>query len=264
MRIYGHRGLRSGLCTENTAAAAVAARAAGADGIEVDLRLTADDTLVACHDDDLARLTGGTRRVGASGDEELAGVRLPCGAPLARLRDLVAASLGGRLVVELKHDPELPGAKQRTALALARELRAVRSHGMVPDLTVSSFHAATLAAMSALRSRDLPFTTALLGGPDAPLRALTRTAQVGGLDAIHPHVDTALRDPAGVRHAQVRGLEVVLWTVNSPHLVRASHRLGVDAIITDLPALARHALRRSAIALPVLVDVPRVPAPAGR
>ena len=260
MRIYGHRGLRSDHLTENTAAAARAALTAGADGVEVDLRLTADDSLVACHDADLQRLTGVPVRLRTTPGPAIDAVRLPCGAPLARLRDLVAVSLGATLIVELKHDPEVPCAEQRLAGALVRELRGLRAVGMLPRLTVSSFHPGTLAAVTALRSRDLPLRTALLGGRSVPLRKLTTSAQEHGFDAIHPHAATALDDPSGVRHAQVRGLEVVLWTVNRPHQVRAAHRLGVDGIITDGPALARRALTGAPARSRPVLPVPVVPA----
>ena len=47
--VLGHRGA-SHACPENTLAAFAQARAFGADGVELDVRRTADDRLVVHHD----------------------------------------------------------------------------------------------------------------------------------------------------------------------------------------------------------------------
>ena len=58
MIVLAHRGLPGADRPENTVAAVTAAFDAGADGVEVDLRLTADGVLAVSHDPDLTRLTG--------------------------------------------------------------------------------------------------------------------------------------------------------------------------------------------------------------
>jgi glycerophosphoryl diester phosphodiesterase len=60
--VIAHRG-DSRSCPENTLAAFASAAAAGADGIELDVRLSADGIPVVCHDATLARFGGGTRRL---------------------------------------------------------------------------------------------------------------------------------------------------------------------------------------------------------
>src|SRR5580698_4641499 len=54
-RVWAHRG-DSAHAPENTLAAFDKARAAGADGIELDVRLDRDGTVVVFHDDTLERL----------------------------------------------------------------------------------------------------------------------------------------------------------------------------------------------------------------
>jgi glycerophosphoryl diester phosphodiesterase len=49
MKVIGHRGA-AGLALENTRASILAARKAGVDAIEIDVRLTADQQFVVCHD----------------------------------------------------------------------------------------------------------------------------------------------------------------------------------------------------------------------
>ena len=58
-RFVAHRGL-SGLETENTCAAFLAAGLRGYWGIETDVHPTADGRFVCCHDADLRRVSGGT------------------------------------------------------------------------------------------------------------------------------------------------------------------------------------------------------------
>ncbi|HMG55621.1 MAG TPA: glycerophosphodiester phosphodiesterase, partial [Kofleriaceae bacterium] len=56
-RVWAHRG-DSANAPENTMLAFDRARAAGADGIELDVRFDADHNVVVFHDSELARLTG--------------------------------------------------------------------------------------------------------------------------------------------------------------------------------------------------------------
>jgi glycerophosphoryl diester phosphodiesterase len=64
MQIYGHRG-ESARAPENTLQAFELALQAGVDGIELDVRATADGVPVIIHDRDLARTTNGSGRVDA-------------------------------------------------------------------------------------------------------------------------------------------------------------------------------------------------------
>ncbi|MDP9436876.1 MAG: hypothetical protein M3P93_17480 [Actinomycetota bacterium] len=72
MQLLAHRTPRP-RTPENTADA-------GADGCEVDLRLSADGVLLASHDDDLARVAGSALRVSATPAAQLRALVLP-GAP---------------------------------------------------------------------------------------------------------------------------------------------------------------------------------------
>ncbi|MCU1693550.1 MAG: glycerophosphoryl diester phosphodiesterase [Frankiales bacterium] len=232
MLLLAHRGLTSAGNPENTAEAVAAARRAGADGCEVDLRLAADGVLLASHDDDLLRTAGRPERISGSSSARLRGVALPGGTRLARLGELVEAVDGGRLVLELKRPPS--GPPQRTALALAGELRSLRRGGRTLDVTVSSFAPQLVGAVRAL---GLPVRTALLGarGVD-PLLVLAQARAVGH-EEVHPHVDALLARPDTL--ALAGGVAVVPWTVNRPDDADGFAALGVAAVITDVPLLLR-------------------------
>ena len=71
IQIYAHRG-SSGTYAEHTRAAYLQALADGADGVECDVRLTADGALVLIHDDGVGRTSDGT---GPVADHTLAQLR---------------------------------------------------------------------------------------------------------------------------------------------------------------------------------------------
>jgi phosphatidylglycerol phospholipase C len=59
---WGHRGASASF-PENTCKSFIEACKAGADGIETDIHITADNVLVMFHDPELSRTTDGTGRI---------------------------------------------------------------------------------------------------------------------------------------------------------------------------------------------------------
>lgn len=226
MRILAHRGSPGTTRLENTVPAIRTALTVGADGVEVDLRLTADGVLIACHDADLGRITGDPLPVVTTPWRRLRECAARAGTPLARLEDVVAATAGHRLVLELKPAPV------DTADALADQL--TRS-----DVTVSSFDPLLLSAFRA--QRRTPVRTALLGRRGCLPLAVLRQALQAGHDEMHPHIEDLLDHPATVATAARHGIAVVPWTVNTGGALRRCAELDVDAVITDVPLRAARA-----------------------
>ena len=114
MKVIGHRGA-SECHPENTLAAFQAAWACGADGVELDIRLSRDGEVVVMHDASLLRTAGLAAMVSDRTWAELAGLdagrwkgdafageKIPC------LRDVLAvAPSGSELFVELKEGAPL-------------------------------------------------------------------------------------------------------------------------------------------------------------
>ncbi|MCW2606572.1 MAG: glycerophosphoryl diester phosphodiesterase [Frankiales bacterium] len=240
MLLLAHRGLTSAGNPEDSAQAVAAARRAGADGCEVDLRLSADGVLLASHDDDLLRVAGVPVRVSTSSSAQLRAVPLPGGARLARVAELVEAVDGGRLVLELKRPAS--GRPGPTALALAGELRSLRRRGRDLDVVVSSFSGRLVATVRAL---GVPVRTALLGAPGEDCRQVLARAAAGRHDEVHPHAAALLADPCAVEAARAAGLDVVAWTVNDPGDAARLHAAGVTAVITDVPVLLQARSRQA-------------------
>lgn len=242
MRILAHRGSPGTTFVENTVPAVSACLAAGADGIEVDLRLSADGVLVVCHDPDLLRLVGAALPVADTCWDDLRAAADSGGVNLARVEWVLAAATGRSVVLEVKAPPPGVRSVERTVEALVERIAVLRSARLPMDLTVSSFSAEVVAVVRALAPAELGLTTALLGRPTVRPAALLRRALVAGHDQIHPHVGALLAEPGTVELAHRCGVEVVVWTANRDRAVRRLSALGVDAVITDMPVRVRTAL----------------------
>ena len=240
MRILAHRGSPGQCFVENTLPAVSACLLDGADGVEVDLRLTADGVLVVCHDPTLRRLAGSHLPVATSTWADLRTTSGAAGVPLARVEEVLAVLAGRPVVLEVKR-PQ-PGAVPATVAALVGVLGGLRSQGLPLDVTVSSFSPEVVAAVRDTAHGDLALRTALLGDLRDRPTSLLRHALHAGHDQVHPHVAALLAEPVAVARAHALGVGVVPWTVNRGRALRRLAALGVDGVITDVPRSARLAL----------------------
>jgi len=229
--IYGHRG-GSG-APENTLTAFEKAADVGADGIELDVRLSADGELVVMHDAAFDRVTGGQdhRCVAELPYEEIRRIDVGGGERAPRLCEALglARARGLRVNVEMKH-----GVPQRLALAraTARQLSAVDP--FLP-IIVSSFDPLILATFATLVPQ---VPRALLVHRSKWSTVALETAMVwrDGL-----HVERTLTRDVTVQRLLRRGLLVNVWTVNDVREATDLAEMGVDGIITDVPELIRSA-----------------------
>jgi len=239
--ILAHRGLPGAAGPENSHAAIAAAFASGADGVEVDLRLTTDGVLVASHDPDLFRLAGAHVAVADTSWPVLDAAAAQRGLRLARLEELLVLAAGRPMVLELKRAPT-SAAQIRTAAVLVQQLALLQRCGLSLDVTVSSFSPTLLMSVQRESSPGNAIRTALLGSPMSGAAPLLRHAMRGGHQEMHPNVLALLAETGVVEAAHARGISVVPWTVNRPRHLRRLERAGVDAVITDVPVTARAAL----------------------
>lgn len=240
MRLYAHRGSPGPTSVENTLPAVSACLLDGADGVEVDLRLSADGVLVVSHDPTLRRIAGSGMVVATSAWEELRVASACAGVPLARVEEVLAALAGRPVVLEVKRP--LPGAVPETVSALVAVLVGLRRQGMPLDVTVSSFSPAVVAEVRGTAPGALGIRTALLGDVRDRPTSLLRQALQDGHDQVHPNVAALLAEPSAVARAHALGVGVVPWTVNRGRALRRLAALGVDGFITDVPRSARLAL----------------------
>ncbi len=218
--IFAHRGLHS-VEMENTVAAFLEARIAGADGVELDVRRTRDGALVVHHD---LVIDG----VGAINDLECR--ELPGSIPT--LEEALTACLGLRVNVEIKNHPS--EAVYDASGALAHQVVASLSElGWLNGVIISCFDLDTCAAV---RFADATVPVGwLLDWRVDPAPSIPQVAE-RGLNAIHPFFNGVTADL--VAHAHDVGLDVNVWTVNAAEEMERQFDLGVDAVITDDPRLA--------------------------
>lgn len=213
--VVAHRGATAG-ARHNTAEAFRRARQLGADWVELDVRRTADDVLVAHHD---AHLPDG-RLVAQTPLEELPDWVPP-------LAEALEACEGMGVVVEIKNDPAEVGydGDNTIAVAVAGLVSAYRPYD---EVMISSFNAATVER---IRQVDPRLPTALLMFDPVVVAQSVDRASAAGHAAIHLYHTTV--DASLLHRAQRASVAVWAWTVNEPADIEALARLGVDAIITD-------------------------------
>jgi len=244
VRILAHRGSPGHCFVENTLPAVAASMQDGADGVEVDLRLSADGVLVVCHDPTLRRLAGSPLSIATSSWEQLRATSASAGVPLTRVEDVVVVMAGRPVVLEVKR-PQ-PGAVPATVAALVGVLDDLRREGLPFDVTVSSFSPDVVARVRETAPVALGLRTALLGDVRDRPTSLLRHALHAGHDQVHPHVAALLAEPTAVGRAHALGVGVVPWTVNRGRALRRLAALGVDGVITDVPTSARLVLQPGA------------------
>lgn len=236
--VWAHRGA-SAYAPENTLPAFELALEQGAQGIELDVQRTADGALVVVHDETINRTSNGFGRVVDLTLEELRhctfsngfigyrDVRLPT---LREALDLLGPA-GVRINIELKNAVEPYHGMEEQVLA------EVLDAGALDQVVFSSFNHFSLAN---LRDRVSPANLGLLISDG--LFDPWSYAKWFGAAAIHPH-RLALRQPHFMWLCHEAGIRVHAWTVDDPGEVAELAALGVDAVITNFPDLARQAIR---------------------
>lgn len=251
LRNYAHRG-GGAHAPEATLPAFATAAEAGADALEMDVRLTADGVLVVMHDPEVDRTTDGSGPVSGMTLAELR--RLNAG---HRYRDpgggfpFREAPVRAPTFAEvLEAHPALPFVvEMKTPDTAAPLCEALRAAGRETRTLVGAFE---LAGLDRFR-RLCPETPTSAGFREAAaflllsrlgLEGLYRTGEGGA--AVPPKGPDALlvSETTGpltvVTHSFLRAarrlnLPVVVWTVNDPDDMRRLLDLGVDGILTDAP-----------------------------
>ncbi len=229
--VTAHRGA-SGEAPENTLAAFRLAIEQQADWVELDVQLTADGHVVVFHDRDLKKATGDELVVerstlaqlqaidiGSRAGEAYRGERIPTLAEaLAVCRDKVGVN------IELKFYGQSEGLEEKV-------VEVVERHGRGMRLQFMSLKADAVAKLKRLRPRwKVGLLAAVVVGD------LTR------LPGDFYAVNADLADPPLVARVHRLGKEIYVWTVNDEVSLSQMSGRGVDSLITDYPARARHVL----------------------
>ena len=227
-QVTAHRGF-SRKAPENTLPAFEAAMDCGADYIELDVQLTADDVLVVCHDDKLDRTTDGTGKLSSytydelmqfsagswfGKDGEFDDVRIPS---MTEVLDLVGKDI--MLNIEIKRS----GDPKRTA---EKVVELVEEYGIVNSCYVTSF---SYPALKKVKQLNPKIKTAFI----ANLATATSYAQLPYIDAVS--MNYLFVNQSVVNSAHHNGKRIFVWTVDRQSEMQKMMALGVDNIITDRP-----------------------------
>jgi len=233
--IMAHRGA-SAMAPENTLAAIQAAIDAQAHWVEIDVQETADNEIVVIHDSDLKKIAGRPIRIASSGLEELqqvdigswfgpdfAAERIPT---LKQVLTLCKDRIG--VNIELKYY----GGERHLEEGVAKIVEAA---GMQDQVLVMSLNYDGIKRMREIR-------------PDWTLGLLSSVAvgNLVGLDVDFLAINAQSASRARIRKTQDRNKQIMVWTVNDAVGISSMISRGVDAIITDEPALAVSILQQRA------------------
>ncbi len=234
--VFAHRGA-SHAAPENTLAAFREAVRLGADGVELDVHLSADGAPVVIHNATVSATTDGKGLInalslaqikeldaGAHFGAAFAGERIPT---LAEVFEAVGRQL--LINVELKAQKNATADLENAVAALVTRM------GMADRLWFSSFRPLTLSRIRALL-------------PDVPCGLLydglgmgaTLLTSITPHEALHPHF--ALVTQRFVRRAHKRERRVATWTVDDTAVARKMAAMGVDVLITNEPGEVLRAL----------------------
>jgi glycerophosphoryl diester phosphodiesterase len=229
MLVIAHRGA-SAAFPENTLAAFAGAVAQGADGVELDVRRTADQRLAVAHDDALAdgRVLVETAYADLPDDITELATALDVCAPL------------GVVNIEIKNWPDDKDFDPQAQLA-ASVVALLDERGELDDgrNLISCFHLPTVDRVHELAPGLA--TAWLLGLVEDAGELIDKAAERGHV-AVHPH--HVFVDEDFVARAHAAGLAVNTWTCDDPDRIEWLAEVGVDAVVTNVPDVALAALGR--------------------
>jgi glycerophosphoryl diester phosphodiesterase len=242
--VFAHRG-GCALGPENTLAAFDRGMRAGADGLELDVHLSADGVVVVHHDLTLDRTTSASGPLAARTADELsridAGHRFAAGAAhpfrgqgigVPTLREVLLRYPDTFVIIEMKvdsnemgeavaRDVRLTGAVDRVCAAGYGARSAAAARAALPEMACSACHAEVRLAVYRTLTR-WPVRQARYGGYQIP-------EQNGRLRIVSPRF---------IRYAHEASLKVQVWTVDEESDMRRLLQWGADGLITNHPDVA--------------------------
>ena len=239
--IFAHRGDLAH-APENTLPSFQQAIQKGADGVELDVKLTADGHVIVIHDSTVDRTTDGKGRVasltleairkldaGKWFNEKFVGTKVP-------LLEEVFETIGKDKMINIELKDY---AASRDGLMI-KVSELIKRHNNHSQILFSSFFPSNLKTAARLLPevpRGLLAMPGLLG-----LWARSFGFMFGDYQALHPHISNTSREQMQRAHRLKRRVHV--WTVNLPEEINRLKEWGVDGIITDDPQTAVRALER--------------------
>ncbi len=237
--ILGHRGFKSNF-PENTIKAFVEAIKAEADGVELDVWLSADGYAVISHDENLERVSGKNIKIKDSKLEDIKKVNIGNGEHVPTL-DEVFSNLPDALInVEIK-DIDV----------VDRSLEIVKKWNAMDRVMFSSFN---IDALREIRERDKDAILGLLIDKRETIPKIPKLKEELNLYSVNLPIDALTMFPFDdfkntILWLKGLGLKIVLWADNDEiyYLNNNIDKLKdlVDIVITDNVAKMREHLSKN-------------------
>jgi glycerophosphoryl diester phosphodiesterase len=233
VEIIAHRGAAA-VRPENTMSAVLKAIEDGADWVEIDVQETADGEVIVAHDSDFMKSAGVNLKVWDATVADLAGIDIGSSFDPSysaertpTLRTVLLAARGkSKVMIELKyygHNSDLEG----------RVARIVEETGMTEEIAVMSLKIPMVEKMRGLRPN---WRTGILAA-----RAI---GDLSELETDYIAANTGQISLDLVKRTNAEGKQLYAWTVDDPVTMSRMISMGVDGLITNQPALARHVMER--------------------
>lgn len=234
-KVWAHRGA-SAYAPENTMAAFKLAVEMGADGIELDVHESKNGKLMVIHDETVERTSNGSGRVVdmtcqelknldfSNGFEQYRGTRIPT------LKEVYGYIRNTNLTVnvEIKCDVVIYWGIWEKVLEMEREM------GMQGRVHYSSFNHYVLRELQTI---DENVSTGLLYMQ--PLLDPWAYANYCNAQAIHPYYRNVTECPGLLEGCRRANIAINAWTVNDPDSIKELADQDINAVITNMPDLAR-------------------------
>lgn len=237
--IQAHRGA-SGYAPENTLPAFHMALQQKTDGVETDIHLTKDGHFVVCHDDNISRTSNGAGNIREMTLEQLktydfGGYFSPeyAGTPIPTLEEFLEV-VKELTPINLEIKGPFPDGTNMDYV-FDRLVEMLDTYGCAERVLFSSFRHDWLRS---LKERFPALRTGLLygGEPKTPEETLGMVKEYLA-DAVHPALRSVNREI--VEACRSNGIDVNVWTVDSPEDIALAVSLEVTGIITDVPNRVR-------------------------
>jgi glycerophosphoryl diester phosphodiesterase len=252
-QVVAHRGASSENA-EHTLRAYVRALDAGAEGLECDVRLTADGHLVCVHDRDLRRTASRRGLISTSNLEDLEAL------DFASWKNPWA---------ELDDEAPQPDPQMDSVLTLRKLLETVADYDRRVEVAVETKHPTRYGGLVEKRVAEMlhdfgwdgpnlpePNPVRVMSFSHTALQRMRRLAphvqlvqlvdkaaywpllrRVMGRDwIVGPGIELLEEHPGLARQIVTSGRDVHVWTVNTESQLQRCQELGVRAVITDRPA----------------------------
>ena len=226
-KIVAHRGL-SGIETENTNAAFVAAGNRSYYGIETDIHRTADGRFAVCHDDDLKRIAGVDIHVESTSLSELQSIVLFDKDGTKNREDLrisvlenyisICKKYGKHCVLELKSD--------FTDEEILKIIDIIKGFDYLENVTFISFvYSNMIKIRNFLPTQSVQF---LFSKFDDEIIARLIAARID----VDVQYKALTKEIVDLLHAN--GLKINCWTVDDPNAAEMLSAWGVDYITSNI------------------------------